>query len=274
PLTGLDADGVAAVMAVVAGPVPDAELASAVHALCGGNPFFVREVTRLLVASGSWSAVAVAEGHAVPAAVRDALRMRLALLSPECVGLLELAAVAGLDIDAALLAEVGPDDLMAVSVLLEEAEHARVLVATDRRWRFAHDLYRETVLADVAPARRAELHGVLGGALLALSAGGADPAAVGGAARLAAHFVAAGPAAAQQALHWSVLAAQEATARLGHSDAARHYTTALGLLRDVEADPARRVELLLGLADARARAGEPDATREAYLRAAALARRC
>jgi hypothetical protein len=274
PLAGLDADGVAALMAVVAGPVPDAGLAAAVRERCAGNPFFVRELTRLLVASGSWSAAAVAEGHAVPTGVRDTLRIRLALLSPACLGLLELAAVAGLDVDPALLAEVGPEDLMAVAVLLEEAEHARVLVATDRRWRFAHDLYRETVLADVAPARRAELHSVVGGALLALSAGGADPAAVGGAARLAAHFVAAGPAAAHQALHWSVLAAQEATARLGHAEAARHYTTALGLLRDVEADPARRVELLLGLADARARAGEPDATREAYLRAAALARRC
>jgi tetratricopeptide (TPR) repeat protein len=274
PLAGLDADGVAALMAVVAGPVPDAGLAAAVQERCAGNPFFVRELTRLLVASGSWSAAAVAEGHAVPTGVRDTLRIRLALLSPACLGLLELAAVAGLDVDPALLAAVGPDDLMAVAVLLEEAEHARVLVAIDRQWRFAHDLYRETVLADVAPARRAELHSVVGGALLTLSAGGADPAAVGGAARLAAHFVAAGPAAAHQALHWSVLAAQEATARLGHADAARHYTTALGLLRDVEADPARRVELLLGLADARARAGEPDATREAYLRAAALARRC
>src|SRR5207249_430365 len=100
---------------------------------------------------------------------------------------------------------------------------------------------------------------------------GTDPAAVGGASRLAAHFVAAGPDAEDAAYRWSVRAAQEATARLGHEDAARHYTTALGLLRG-DADRARRVRLLLGLAAARSRAGEPDATRETYLRAADLAR--
>jgi tetratricopeptide (TPR) repeat protein len=195
--------------------------------------------------------------------------MRLARLSRPCADLLEVVAVAGSDVRLEVLAEIGPDDAVAIAELLDEAERARVLVA-DGSWRFAHDLYRETVLAQVPPGRRAELHAAVGRALLARSAGGADPAAVGGAARLAAHFVAAG--AAPEALHWSVLAAREATARLGHEDAARHYTTALGLLADVESDPARRIELLLALAAAHDRAGDPKATRDAYLRAAELAR--
>ena len=272
PLVGLDAAGVTALMAAVAGRLPDADLGAAVHRRCGGNPFFVRELTRLMVARGTWSVAGATGSRALPDGVRDTLRMRLARLSQACVGMLELAAITGADVAPELLYEVGPDDATTIVELLEEAGLARVLVMTDGGWRFAHDLYRETVLAQVSQARRAALHGAVGRALQVLSAGGTDPAAVGGAARLAAHFVAAGPVAADDALRWSVRAAQEATARLGHEDAARHYTTALGLLRDVEADPAGRVELLLGLAAARNRAGDPDATREAYLRAAELAR--
>jgi tetratricopeptide (TPR) repeat protein len=273
PLVGLDVAGVTALMAAVAGREPDAELAVTVQRRCGGNPFFVRELTRLMVARGTWSAAGATGSRALPDGVRDTLRMRLARLSQPCVGLLELAAIAASDVATEVLVEVGPDDATTIEELLEEAGRARVLVMTDNGWRFSHDLYRETVVAQVPPARRAVLHGAVGRALQVLSAGGTDPAAVGGASRLAAHFVAAGPAAADDALRWSVRAAQEATARLGHEDAARHYTTALGLLHDVEADPAGRVELLLGLAAARNRAGDPDATREAYLRAAELARR-
>ena len=65
----------------------------------GGNPFFVRELTRLLVAQGSWH-----EQTQIPASIAETLRRRLARLSTECVRLLEWAAVAGRDIDLSLLA--------------------------------------------------------------------------------------------------------------------------------------------------------------------------
>jgi hypothetical protein len=68
--------------------------------------------------------------------------------------------------------------------------------------------------------------------------------AVGGAARLAAHFLAAGPACADEARRYSVAAAQESTARLGHDDAAVHYESTLRLGPNGSAD----IELLLALA--------------------------
>jgi AAA ATPase domain len=257
PLAGLDTAGVAALMAAVAGPGPDVELADAVRRRCGGNPFFVRELTRLMVARGKWGTAAVS----VPDEVRDTLRMRLARLSQPCADLLGVVAVAGSAARLDLLVRIGPDT---VPELLGEAQRARILIAEPAGWHFAHDLYRETVLAQIPPARRAKLHAAVGQALLALSADGTDPAAVGGAAALAAHFVAAGDSA--EALRWSVAAAAEATARLGHEEAARHYQTALAY---ADAD---RVGLLLGLAGARDRAGDAHAAREAYLRAADLAR--
>ncbi len=264
PLSGLDVDGVAALMARVAGPVPDPELARDVHRRCAGNPLFVRELTRLMAARGGWSAAAVP----VPDGIRETLRLRLARLSGGCTEMLEIAAVAGSEIRPDLLAAAGTG---AVSGRIEEAERARVLVAGPSGPRFAHDLYRETVLAGMPSERRARVHAALGRALLEFSGDGADPAAVGGAARIAAHFVASGTVETELALTWSVRAAAEATARLGHDDAVRHHVTALGLLRDP--DPDRRIELLLGLARAQERAGDPTSAREAYLRAAALARR-
>ena len=241
PLAGLDTGEVAALIAVVAGPVPPAELADAVRRRCGGNPFFVRELTRLMVAHGDISA----EVRPMPDGVRDTLRMRLVRLSRPCLDLLETAAVAGPVVTLPLLVAVGPDDPAAVTDRLEEAERARVLVANGTTWRFSHELYRECVLG-LLPA---QLHGAVGCALQRLSGDGTDPAAIGGAARLAAHFVAAGEPAVDAALRWSVLAAREATARLGHADAAGHYATALGLLRSN--DPRQRTELLIQLAAAR-----------------------
>jgi tetratricopeptide (TPR) repeat protein len=269
PLAGLDVDGVSALMAAVAGPVPSAELADAIRRRCGGNPFFVRELTRLMIAHGSWSA----DAEIVPDSIHETLRVRVERLSRPCLELLEVAAIAGVEVVPELLAQAVPNIEPDIGDLLDEARRARVLVTEASRFRFAHDLYRETVLARTPAGRQRQLHAGVGHALHTLSAHGADPAAVGGAARVAAHFVAAGPAATEQALHYSVLAAQEATGRLGHENAAHHYTTALNLLRDVESDTPRRVELLTSLAGAWNRAGNPHAARDAYLRAAPLARR-
>ncbi len=266
PLSGLPVDGVAALMAAIAGPAPAPELAEAVRSRCGGNPLFVRELTRLMVARGDLSAAA----PALPDGVRDTLRLRLDRLSPPCRELLEVAAVAGPAVAPALLAAVGPDDEPAVADLAGEAERARVLVATAGGLRFSHDLYRESVLASLPAERRARLHAAVGHALVRMSGDGADPAAVGGAARLAAQFVAGGPEVAAEALSWTIRAAEEATSRLGHEDAAGHYETALRLLPD---DPRRRIPLLLSLGAAWQRAGETPAARAAYLRAAEMARR-
>jgi len=259
PLRGLDSAGVAQLMATVAGPVPTAEDADDVRRRCGGNPFFVRELTRLMIAEGGGPT-------AVPDVVRDTLRMRLARLSGPCAELLGIAAVAGVQVDVDVVAAVGSADPATVAQLLDEAERARVLVPGAAGRSFAHDLYREAAVALVPPERAVALHLAVGRVLADAAVDGADPGAAGGAARIAAHFVAAGATA--DAVRWSVLAAEDATGRLGHEDAARHYATAL---RNTS-DPAQRCTLVLDLAAAQARSGRSADARESFLRAAALAR--
>ena len=69
----------------------------------GGNPFFVRELTGCSQAQGSWQ-----QPTQIPASVAETLRRRLARLSTECVRLLEWAAIAGRDVEVALLAHGAP----------------------------------------------------------------------------------------------------------------------------------------------------------------------
>jgi DNA-binding NarL/FixJ family response regulator len=78
-----------------------------------------------------------------------------------------------------------------VADLLDEAVRARVVVLNNVA-RIAHDLFREAILAALLSARRTELHAAVGLALQDLAGGPTthDLAAVGGAAALAAHFVA------------------------------------------------------------------------------------
>ena len=227
----------------------------------GGNPLFVRELTRLLVAQGSWH-----EHIQIPASVAETLRRRLARLSTECVRLLEWAAVAGRDIDLSLLTQgATAGDEAATRGLLDEARHAGVIAGTSEP-RFTHDLYRETILDGLAAATRATVN---------LSVGRALQARSGPAARVAAHLLAAGAQAQQDALEYSLLAAREATARLGHEDACAHYLHALQIIEGRGASGGvlgERTHILLQLAASHERTGKSDLAMLRFLQAADASR--
>jgi len=190
---------------------------------------------------------------------------------------LAVAAVAGPQVGLELLARVLPDRRPGLADLLEEAVRARVLTAPASPlgpYRFAHDLFRETIYAGLAAAQRAGLHLAVGRALEELRAEGATVHA----AELAAHHLAAASAGATaeaaRAVHWSVLAAREAAARLAFEDARDHAERALAALDLVDQPgPTARLELLGDLAEARALAGDGPGARTTHLEAAALARR-
>ena len=242
--------------AAMAEPKPSSRVTSQLWQRSGGNPFFVRELTRLLVAQGSWH-----EQTQIPASIAETLRRRLARLSTECVRLLEWAAVAGRDIDLSLLTQGAAAASEAATMsLLDEARQAGVIAGTSPP-RFTHDLYREVILDGLAAANRAAIN---------LSVGRALQARPGPAARVAAHLLAAGARAQQDALEYSLLAAREATARLGHEDACAHYLRSLQSIdeRDVSCGIAgERTEILLQLAAAHERTGKPDLAMQRFLEA-------
>jgi hypothetical protein len=265
-LAGLAPDDVGALAAELAGTGLPAQVTDQLWQRSGGNPFFVRELIRLLLAQGSWHQPAQ-----IPASVAETLRRRLARLSTECVRLLERAAVAGRDVDPGLLAHgAAAGHEPAVLSLLDEARQAGVIAGAAPP-RFTHDLYRETILGGLGPAARAAIN---------LSVGRALQARSGPAARVATHLLAAGPPARPDALAYSLLAAREATARLGHEDACAYYLRALDIISEHGISDhgasgtraAERVEILLKLAASQARAGHSDLAAQRFGEAADASR--
>ncbi len=265
-LGGLDAEAVISLVTTITGTAPDTADADRLRSRTGGNPLFVRELARLMVANNTGPT----DGSALPATVTDTLRQRMTVLSEPCRSLLAAVAVADTT-DLALLAGATALPPAQVEELLTECRMARVLVepGPDPERPFVHDLYREAVLAGLPPADRRRWHRAVADAWIRLSTDG-DITRAG---RIAAHLTAAlseptaGPGSPDAALavDWLTRAASEATARIGHEEAVRLYRRALPLTDRHNPD------LWIALASAELRAGDP-AARESYLAAAQAAR--
>lgn len=150
-LRGLSRPAVTGLVEAVRGAAPDPAQAVAVADRTGGNPLYVRELAR-----------AVDPGTDLPDGLRDVLRPRVAALSPTARQLVERAAVAGGDVDVAVLgAALGVDEDTTVAAV-EEAMAVGILAeAGGTRPRFAHRIVRDAVLADLSSVRRARLRAVL-----------------------------------------------------------------------------------------------------------------
>jgi tetratricopeptide (TPR) repeat protein len=264
-------------------------LAHAVWQTTAGNPLFVGEAVRLLSAEGRLTDVGDLTGLriAVPASVRAVIERRLGRLEAPLVDVLRVGAVVGpefsLDVLRRVLAIAGRAKVQ-IEPSVEKAVAAGLLVATagtPGRYRFSHDLVRETLYDDLAPIERAELHRRIAMALESMSrtrrrAGLAELAfhAVQ-AVRLAAGAQGASDPLAERAVEYARRAGDEAARSLAYEEAARLYGMALDVLDGAgvpDAD-AVRAETLLGLGDVLARVRSINEARTAFLDAAELAKR-
>jgi AAA ATPase domain len=274
-LNGLTVADVEAFLAGMTGEDPPRSLAAHLHALTGGNPFFLGEVVRMVADEEG-----AADGHAlyplgrVPEEVRTLLRRRLADLSPEAVAALHVAAVVGREFNLRVLERTTELGVVPLLDLLAEAADAGVVSedpAIPRGYAFVHELVRETLYEDTPPARRIELHRLIGAVLEDLYRDDLDPHL----SEIAHHLAMAAPAGdVSAAIGYLVRAGGRAADLLAYEEAALHYERALGLLGAAEeASRERRCGLLLRLGDARWRSGDTRAARVAFEEAADLARR-
>ncbi|WP_129337660.1 ATP-binding protein [Cellulomonas endophytica] len=234
-LAGMTATATATLADAAAGDAVPPAVAAAVHRRAEGNPFFVAELTRLLAGTGRLDDPAAVDRAEVPAGVRDVVRSRLSVLPEETRRLLEVAAVAGREVDLALLVRAAGVDLDTCLDRLEPAVAARVLVPvveSPGRHRFAHALVREAALADLPSVRAARWHVRVADALRA-TVGWEDAAQV-----VADHLWQAAPlvgaARAAQALEE---AAEVALRRTAYEAAQSQLERALALRRTAEAGP-------------------------------------
>lgn len=248
--------------------------AAQVQSLARGNALFVRELVRLLRTGEAATLQAGLGGIPIPAAIGAAVRERWDGLPAGTRAALAAAAVMGQTVDTALLAEVTgqtePDTLDALGAAVRDGLLTHD-PADPLRLSFAHPLYREVPYQDLAPADRADLHRRAAAAFGRRLTAGIDIDE----GQVAHHLLASGlPELLDDAVDHAVTAARQRAARLAYEDAVVYYVRVLDALkRSVDPDPDRQGALLVGLAEARRRAGEADAAAEDYLSAAALARR-
>ncbi|HET7677214.1 MAG TPA: AAA family ATPase [Candidatus Limnocylindrales bacterium] len=270
-LAGLSNEDIAAQARAIAGTMPSPAVLSSVARESEGNPLFAAELIRLIASEGGLDAPDAPARLAVPDTIRDLIERRLALLTPGAQALLETAAVVGRDVDPGLVARLAGVSEVDVLEQLAEASRERILAdaaAQPGRVRFTHGLVREVLYERLGAARRARLHLKVAELLEAADAGdvGARQAEV------AHHYLAALPEGPPgRAAEHAGRAAAAALAQLAYEEAARLY--GLGASAAQRAgDVHLRCDLLLGLGEAQARAGDARA-RPTFLEAAELARR-
>jgi hypothetical protein len=266
-LEGLAPGDIRALAAGMLGAAPDDALLQTLHGRTDGNPFLVRE----LVASLRLGRVGPDGTFSrVPSRVRESVRARLAALSSGGEKAVRMAAVLGREFEPAVLAQALGIPVAQLTSALDESIQSGLLVEQDDRLRFAHVLLRDAVYETSSRRSRAEAHRRLAEALETLE--GTDPEVR--IAALAHHYAEAVPVGARrQAIRYAHQAGRDAARRFAFLDAAAHFERALALLEgEPSASAAERCDLLLELGDAYEPSGRQESQRDAFRRAAVLAR--
>lgn len=235
-LRRLPGEAVEAMLTAMSGRTPPPLLVRVVFDYTEGNPFFVEEVFQHLAEEGKlfddgggWRRDLGVRSLDVPESVRLVVGRRLHRLGDAARAVLTTAAVVGRSFSLRLLEAIHPDPDLALDAI-EEAERARLLVAEptgrDPRYRFAHELIRQTLAESLSLPRRQRLHASIADAIERVSA--APPEQL--ASVLAHHLYQAGAAAgAQKTTKYLMLAAAHARAASGFEEALTHLDNALSL---------------------------------------------
>ena len=246
-------------------------LALAVHRATAGNPLFVQETVRTLLAEHGKDALASIAAAEIrpPDVARDVLQARLLPLTPEARSLLATASVLGEEFDLSLLQTVSGLSLGELLPLIELADRQGLIVAeTPQRCCFSHGLIRHLLYDEIKTAERVALHRRAAEALEALHA--AEPRH----SEIAHHFYRSLPAGGYDRVTAAARrAASAAEAVFAFEDAVRFYAWALEAQALDEAAAVRdRAELLFAAGSAQRLAGRDGDARATLGRMFELAR--
>jgi DNA-binding CsgD family transcriptional regulator/Flp pilus assembly protein TadD len=214
-----------------------ADFLDAVYGLTEGNPFFVEEVLRSLVAGGDifyaggrWDRRPL-DALRIPRTIQDAVRRRVERLSPAAHQALVLAAVAGRRFDFGILRELTGQDEPGLLELIKEMIAAHLVVEESaERFAFQHALTRQAIVSTLLTRERQSLHRQIA-ETIEHCAGALDMHA----ADLGYHFHEAGAWA--KALEYARRAGEQAQAMYDPRAAVEHFTRALGAARALALPP-------------------------------------
>ncbi|HMV86452.1 MAG TPA: AAA family ATPase [Blastocatellia bacterium] len=264
--------------------VPPADF-KRLHAITGGNPYFLVEMLRLLVAEKAiqfdakanpawqWRGI---KDLSLPVTVVMAAQAKLDRLSSEVREIAECAAVIGDEFrieTLAVMTGINEDD---IERLVMEGARRGVLaergVSADNDARFHHNTLRQVLYDSLPPRRRKRLHSQAAQAIESLCQFEPDRIAEA----LSAHYEAANLW--EKAFDWSMRAWQAAGSRLSWSEAmicverAARAAAALEQGSGNQLPPAERLNLLLAFGETHFALGNLKESDAAYGEAATLAR--
>jgi DNA-binding SARP family transcriptional activator len=239
-LGGLSDEDVAEFVQRSAG-VDAPELAHTLGELTDGTPFLLCELWRTLVeadavdsSGGTVRLTRPVAGLGTPEGVRRVVHHRLSRLAPATTAMLEVAAVAGGQVDLSVLDEAVAFDKSVLASVIEDAIVSGMIedVPEPRlAHRFTHELVRRAIYDQLTGMRRAELHLRVGEALEHVHAGNRTRVL----AELAHHFTLATPvtdAEVERAVEYNRSAAKAALVSLAFEEAVTRLSTALELVKN------------------------------------------
>jgi DNA-binding CsgD family transcriptional regulator len=246
-LPPLTASAVGALVRTVIGADADDSFCQACHRASGGNPLLVRELVRAVEAEGiapSAGSIGVVERLA-PDAVCRSVHARLSRLPVEAGAVARAIAVLGDGADGkrvAQLADVDPRALTAAAAALTSLQ----LIHDDEPLRFVHPVVRNCVYQSMTGDERAEAHAH---AAALIAAARAAPAAV------SAQLLHAPPG----AVHGAAVTLREAARRAASEGSPESATIYLSRALEESLPAGERADVLVELARARLRIGDPSA---------------
>jgi class 3 adenylate cyclase/tetratricopeptide (TPR) repeat protein len=252
-LAGLDAAAVRELLEAVADQEVPQPLVDTITRETSGNPFFIREVLRHLVETGTlvreggrWTARTAIEEMRLPDTVRQVIERRLGRLSDAARRLLEVAAAFTETVHFAVARRVaGLEEARALDAL-DEALGAQLLTPTvdPDRFDFAHALVRHTLYGAQSPPRQVRLHRQIAEAMEHIYGSRASEHAT----EIARHWHrSAGLPGAERGVPYCLAAAEQAERSAAFTDTAAHLRAALELLL-ASAPEHMRIQARLGLA--------------------------
>jgi DNA-binding CsgD family transcriptional regulator len=252
-LQSLHKGDIAELITHLLGVPPDQLLSHRLWRESEGNPFFLEELLRSWLENG---VLTVSTGRAsagsstpvsLPASINSLTRLRFARLPQEVLETLRPASILGRSFTGSLLAEVtGHDEELVEERLLTAVQAEIIRYHPPEKYTFSHDILRAYLYNEVTPARKRQLHSLIGHTLEA-RLDHEDPQLL---AQLAFHFTHSGDRA--RGAMYSQLAAERAVRTAAPGEAIHHYHTALDLLHPQDQ---QRGTLWLALGEAALAAG-------------------
>ena len=239
-LRRLPVAGVEEMLAALGAQPPPPSLTRVVFEGTEGNPFFVEEVFRHLAEEGklfdekgAFRPGLRGDQLHVPEGVRLVLGRRLERLSEDARRILTTAALIGRVFSLELLQELEQTQPDAALEAVEEAERAHLVETEPRgrqtRYRFVHELVRQTLSETLSLPRRQRLHARVAQVMERVYA----PTIGAHASALAHHLYQAGSSGdREKTIHFLSQAATEASKAAAHEEALDHLGNAISLLDD------------------------------------------